>query len=199
MKSFFCVLGMLVTLGLCLLCVGFSTVGVTKIYALYHHDEWLTTEARLTSLRLDKGITGYAAEVECVYLVDGQSYKDVTTERIAGTDSDAVKREIVQKLGIGDVLWRDYPEGNLHKAMLRDDKNARAVVSYHPTFPSHAFYRGFIGEAFDHEKSLNMKVTGVFVALVMLFASGFYGCLRGLLRKKEKAPQKNSVADETQH
>jgi hypothetical protein len=142
--------------------------------------------------------TGYEAEIESIYLVDGEKHADSRDAWMRGDarlSLEAAKRDIVQKLGLRRVKWRDM--GNdTHRAVL-DVNNAHVMISYHPTFPSHGFYDGIYKPEMDHQISLNNTVGMLFAALLFIFAGGFYFCLRTMQRMKPKTSDENLFADET--
>jgi len=175
MKKAFCVLGMVVTLLLTLLFMGLLAVGVTQTYALSESRDWLTTEAKLTALYLSKEPRGYEARLESIYLVNGETYNDDSTAWMRGEASkslEAAKRDIAQKLGLKRVKWRDL-DSTTHQAILTEN-NSHVIVSYHPTFPSHAFYAGIYRPELPHQIALNHKVSVYFGVLMLLFGAGFF-------------------------
>jgi len=197
MKTFFCVLGMVVTALLGLFCALTVWLAVESYLALNDPNSWMTTEGRLTGLELsrDNFIRKYEAEIECDYVVDGDTHISANTERMSGassSDGDAAKREVVRRLGLHNVQWEDITRER-HKAVLTD-KNSRIMVSYHPAHPSNAFYEGFHREkAAEMAKSDRLGAI-IFAVLGLLCAGGFYGCLRAL-RSKEDEPSVENPFD----
>jgi len=187
MKPFFCVLGMLVTLFVGLFLGVALYIGITEILAERDLPAWVSTEGAMSSLAVEPDIGGtYSIYAEFSYVVGGERIKNDKYElkHIYYSSREEAQRAATDSLGIIKMKWSEARDGAT-RAQL-SERSARATVYYHPSYPEHGVLRRGTSSGEPETSKGQLTAVTVLAVLTFLCAGGFFLCLRGLFRRKEK-------------